>query len=78
MNTYTYNAPKIMYAADLEKPLPSRVSRKGLPCPEIHDTYRPVNANDMNGFIRVESKDARESKRLRERRRLKFLEEQEE
>jgi hypothetical protein len=78
MNSYKHTAPKIIRAADLEKPLPSRVSRKGLPCPEIHDTYRPVDANDMNGFIKVDSKDARETKKFRERRRLEFLEEQDE
>ena len=78
MNSYNHTAPKIIRAADLEKPLPSRVSRKGLPCPEIHDTYRPVDANDMNGFIKVDSKDARETKKFRERRRLEFLEEQDE
>jgi hypothetical protein len=78
MNSSNNNMPKIVCAADLEKPLPSRVSRKGLPCPEIHDTYRPVDANDMNGFIKVESKDAREIKRLRVRRRLEFLDEQDE
>jgi len=32
----------------------------------------------MNGFIQVESKYARESKKFRERRRLEFLEEQDE
>ncbi len=78
MNSYKHTMPKIVRAADLEKPLPSRVSRRGLACPEIHDTYRPVDANDMNGFIQVESKYARESKKFRERRRLEFLEEQEE
>lgn len=46
-----------------EKLLPSRVSRKGLPCPEIHDTHRPVDDNDERGFIKVEPKDVRQSRR---------------
>ena len=32
---------------------PSRVSRKGLPCPEIWDTHIPIDDMDMRGFIEV-------------------------
>ena len=56
-----------------EKVLPSRVSRKGLPCPEIHDTHRPVDDEDERGFIKVESKATRESRR----RAARFVEEDE-
>ena len=36
--------------------LPSRVSRRGLPCPEVWDTYVPRDESDLNGFIGVERK----------------------
>ena len=36
--------------------LPSRVSRRGLPCPEVWDTYVPRDESDLNGFIRMERK----------------------
>ena len=56
-----------------EKLLPSRVSRKGLPCPEIHDTHRPVDDNDERGFIKVESKDIRQLRR----KSARFVDEEE-
>jgi len=34
-------------------PLPSRVSRKGLPCPEIHDTPMNPAEDSFLGFIEV-------------------------
>jgi len=42
-----------------EKELPSRVSRRGLPCPEVWDTYVPKDEKDMNGFITVRPKHRR-------------------
>ena len=69
MNTSKFNTTKIVRAADLEKQLPSRVSRKGLPCPELHDSYRPVDEHDFGGFIKVEPKDVREMKRRRNAQR---------
>jgi len=56
-----------------EKVLPSRVSRKGLPCPEIHDSHQPVDDEDERGFIKVESKAIRELRR----RAARFVEEEE-
>ncbi len=45
-----------------EKLLPSRVSRKGTPCPEIHDTHLPVDENDERGFVKVYSRQIRQSR----------------
>lgn len=42
-----------------EKQLPSRVSRRGLPCPEVWDTYVPKDEKDMNGFITVRPRERR-------------------
>ena len=39
-----------------EPRLPSRVSRRGLPCPEEWDTHEPEDENDMDGFITVKPK----------------------
>ena len=36
--------------------LPSRVSRRGLPCPEEWDTHEPEDENDMDGFLTVKPK----------------------
>ena len=69
MNTPSLNITKTVCAADMEKRLPSRVSRKSLPCPELHDSYRPVDEHDFAGFIRVEPKDVREMKRRRNAQR---------
>jgi hypothetical protein len=69
MNTSNSKMNKTVRAADLEKQLPTRVSRKGLPCPELHDSYRPVDEHDFAGFIRVEPKDVREMKRRRNAQR---------
>ena len=59
------NTSKIVCAAELKRPLPSRVSRKGLPCPELHDAYCPIDEHDFGGFIKVESTDIRVEKRKR-------------
>ena len=48
---YPVSSPKIGNAP--VRRLPSRVSRRGLPCPEVHDTYVPKDERDMNGFISV-------------------------
>jgi len=48
---YPISSPK--YGTATVRKLPSRVSRRGLPCPEIHDTHIPVDENDMRGFISV-------------------------
>lgn len=42
-----------------EKELPSRVSRRGLPCPEVWDTYVPKDEKDMLGFITVRPRERR-------------------
>ena len=49
----------------------SRVSRKGLPCPEIWDTHVPQDENDMRGFITIKDpfRNANE-RRLFPQRRL--------
>lgn len=47
-----------------EKELPSRVSRRGLPCPEVWDTYVPKDENDMRGFITVRPKQRRPVRRV--------------
>jgi hypothetical protein len=69
MNTSNSKTTKIVRAADLDVRLPSRVSRKGLPCPELHDSYRPVDEHDFGGFIKLEPKDVREMKRRRNAQR---------
>ena len=62
-NTRQNNQVNIQSPRPEEKLLPSRVSRKGLPCPEIHDTHLPVDDNDDRGFIKVESRQIRQSRR---------------
>ena len=69
MNTSTSKSNNTMRSFSLEKQLPSRVSRKGLPCPELHDAYRPIDEHDFGGFIKVEPKDVREMKRRRNAQR---------
>ncbi len=59
-NTRQNNQVNTQSSRPEEKVLPSRVSRKGLPCPEIHDAYRPVDGNDDRGFIKVEPKEIRQ------------------
>jgi len=48
---FPVSSPKIGNAP--VRRLPSRVSRRGLPCPEAYDTYEPKDERDMNGFISV-------------------------
>jgi len=69
MNTSTSKSNNTVRSFSLEKQLPSRVSRKGLPCPELHDAYRPIDEHDFGGFIKVEPKDVREMKRWRNAQR---------
>jgi hypothetical protein len=40
------------------------VSRRGLPCPEVWDTYVPKDENDMRGFITVRPKQRRPVRRV--------------
>ena len=42
-----------------EKELPSRVSRRGLACPAVRDTYVPRDGKDMNGVSTVRRKPRR-------------------
>ena len=70
MNTPSLNITKTLCAADMEKRLPSRVSRKSLPCPELHDAYRPVDEHDFGGFIKVEPKQVRTAKMWRNAQRV--------
>ena len=50
-----------------EPRLPSRVSRRGLPCPEEWDTHEPEDENDMDGFITVKPKWRRQRRSGRQR-----------
>jgi hypothetical protein len=45
-----------------EPRLPSRVSRRGLPCPEVWDMHVPEDENDMDGFITVKPKWRRQKR----------------
>lgn len=51
--------PRPDYWMRPEKELPSRVSRRGLPCPQVWDTYVPKDEKDMNGFISVRPRERR-------------------
>lgn len=42
-----------------EKELPGRVSRRGLPCPEVWDTHVPKDEKDMRSFITVRPRERR-------------------
>jgi len=66
--------PNQMNTAKPSEPrLPSRVSRKGLPCPEVWDTHVPVDEKDDAGFIRVEPRHVREAKKQRQRSRRDYM-----
>jgi len=47
-----------------EKELSSRMSRRGLPCPEVWDTYVAKDEKDMRGFITVRPKQRRPVRRV--------------
>jgi len=63
------------------RPLPSRVSRKGLPCPEVHDTPscaadpfpspEVADEDDFDGFITVDNQRARAERLRRQQRRIR-------
>ena len=63
------------------RPLPSRVSRKGLPCPEIHDTPscaadpfpspEVADEDDFDGFITVDNARDRAEHMRRQQRRMR-------
>ena len=57
-------APLPKHESQLPPQLPSRVSRRGLPCPEQHDTpYTDWKEADGGGWTTVDSKIAREARR---------------
>ena len=63
------------------RPLRSRVSRKGLPCPEVHDTPAAAadpfpspevaDEDDFEGFVTVDSQRRQFEKLRRRKRRLR-------
>lgn len=63
------------------RPLPSRVSRKGLPCPEVHDTPscaadpfpspEVADEDDFDGFITVDNARDRAERMRRQQRRMR-------
>ena len=63
------------------RPLPSRVSRRGLPCPEIHDTPscaadpfpspEVTDEDDFEGFITVDNARDRAERLRRQQRRMR-------
>jgi hypothetical protein len=55
--------PPPKFDCQLPPRLPSRLSRSGLPCPEIWDTHEPEDENDMRGFIKVMPRVRREARR---------------
>lgn len=57
-------APPPKHESQLPPQLPSRVSRRGLPCPEQHDTpYTDWKEADGGGWITVDSKFSRDARR---------------
>ena len=62
--TYLINSQMEQVPFHIRPALPSRVSRRGLPCPEVWDTHVPLDEKDMRGFIPV---------RRPERRRRRWL-----
>jgi hypothetical protein len=56
--------PTPKHACQLPPQLPSRVSRRGLPCPEEHDTpYTDWKMVGGGGWITVDSKLSRDARR---------------
>ena len=64
-----------------QRPLRSRVSRSGLPCPEIHDTPASAadpfpspevaNEDDFEGFVTVDNQGRRADQIRRQMRRMR-------
>lgn len=73
-NSMVSTPPNQMNTVKPSEPrLPSRVSRKGLPCPEVWDMHIPVDDKDDAGFIRVEPRHVREAKKQRQRSRRDYM-----